>query len=80
MAHTSEHFFEPYDPDFALEAYAECADFDRFPEQLEQPPIDRPLPGQIGGVAVQLSFLDRLSDHPRLFDPDLLEDSPEAIA
>lgn len=27
-------------------------------------------PGEIGGVVVQLSFRDQLSDHPRLFDPD----------
>lgn len=40
----------------------------------------RPRPGEIGGVVVQLSFADRLSDHPRLFDPDTdpLPEPPEA--
>lgn len=37
-------------------------------------------PGEIGGVAIQLSFADRLSSHPRLFDIDSLPDSPEADA
>lgn len=33
------------------------------------------MPGEIGGVAIQLSFGDRMSRDPRLFDPDL---PPEA--
>lgn len=28
------------------------------------------MPGEIGGVAIQLSFGDRMSRDPRLFDPD----------
>lgn len=38
--------------------------------ELDPLPDGRKRPGEIGGVVVQLSFMDRLSDHPRLFDPD----------
>lgn len=61
------------DPDEMLRTYAEIADLDRTPPYVDCPPVERPFPGQLGGVCVQLSLDDRLSDHPRLFNPDSVE-------
>lgn len=57
--------------DEALNGYAEVADM---MPRLEPLPDGQKRPGEIGGVVVQLSFGDRMSNHPRLFDPD----SPDA--
>lgn len=74
MPHNSLHFYDEYDIEEGLAAYAEIADLDRTPDSVPARLHRRPAPGQLGGVAVQLSFRDRLSDHPRLFDPDSLPD------
>lgn len=75
MAHTSPRFnFDDFDAQIeeALLEYGEVADSIR--PALEPLPNGAKRPGELGGVAVQLSFADRLSDHPRLFDPDLLDE------
>lgn len=58
--------FDDFDEQIAdaLNSYGEFAD--SLPDSVKN--FKRP--GELGGVAVQLSFADQLSDYPRLFELD----------